>query len=41
VIAFPEIFIRVLVYVALAWTVLGAVALLALLLKDFKDKNLW
>jgi len=38
---FPEPFVACLIYLALAWTAAGTAILLALLWKDFKDKNIW
>ncbi len=38
---FSELFIHGLVLLALVWTAAGAVALLALLYRDYKNGKLW
>jgi hypothetical protein len=38
---FPESFFHILVYGSLIWTGLGAVVLIILLLKDYKNKKIW
>ncbi len=38
---FSQAFIHGLVLLALTWTAAGAVALIALLLRDFKNGKLW
>lgn len=38
---FSETFLSLLIIVSLVWTGLGAVVLLALLLRDAKEKSIW
>lgn len=38
---FSETFVAILIHLSLVWTGLGAIALLLLLARDFKNKNIW
>ncbi len=38
---FSESFLQILILLALAWTALGAVTLVVLLLRDLKKRKLW
>ncbi len=38
---FPATFLEILIYGALAWTGLGAIVLLTLLLKDHRKRSIW
>lgn len=38
---FPQTFLHILVYTALVWTALGALALILLLIIDWKRGKLW
>lgn len=38
---FSETFLTLLIYGSLIWTGAGVLILLALLLKDFKNKDIW
>jgi len=38
---FSESFLKVLIVLALVWTALGAITLLTLLFRDFRNRNLW
>lgn len=38
---FHESFFHLLIVLALVWTALGALTLVALLVRDFRNRNLW
>lgn len=38
---FPQWFLHILITLSLVWTGLGAIVLIALLLRDLKNKQLW
>jgi hypothetical protein len=38
---FPLLFIQILIWGALIWTLAGAVTLIILLIKDWKNKSIW
>jgi len=40
-IPFPEWFVVALVWISLIWTGTGALVLIAMIVKDFKNKNIW
>ena len=40
-ITFPEWFVVGLIWLSLIWTGAGALVLIVMILKDFKDKNIW
>lgn len=38
---FPEAFVHTLIWIGLIWTAAGAISLIVLLIRDFRQGNLW